>query len=72
MSNAAEKKTAPNAVANNHGMEFGEVAHRTRGQDIWRQFRRHKGAMISLFVLAFLFALISLLTTGETAICGSS
>lgn len=58
MSNTAEKKTAPNASANNHGMEFGEVAHRTRGQDIWRQFRRHKGAMISLFVLAFLFALL--------------
>jgi len=58
MSNATEKNTAPQASAHNHEIEYGAVAHRTRGQDIWRQFRRHKGAMISLFVLLFMFAVL--------------
>lgn len=35
----------------------GYVA-RTRGQEIWRQFKKNKGAMIALWVLGFMFAIL--------------
>ncbi len=28
--------------------------HRSLGQDVWRQFKKHKGAVVSMFLLAFI------------------
>ncbi len=36
--------------------EFGEAMqkHRSLRSDVWRQFRRHRGAMVALFILTFI------------------
>ncbi len=39
-------------VALDAGVELGE--HRSLGQDVWRQFRRHKGAVAGLIILTII------------------
>jgi len=39
-------------------LQPGEYVARTRGQEIWRQFKKNKGAMIALFVLGFLVTVL--------------
>ncbi len=39
-------------------LQPGEIQHRTRGQEIWRQFLKNRGAVISM---VFLIVMISVM-----------